>query len=423
MMVVLNLFGPDSDRKVLSVYNDSSDDAGGAKEYPGFIVGTGDDDTILSSFFVDNKLINVYASATKNTQPSITEYGLSATSYDLPTVVRFNESYSVTVFITPGTVSRDSTVLCGGTDNHLIFIPHTISGGNLVSGDPVCYRLGGTKQNPGIKSRRTVAVPHIEDGKIFVLAPYQVFKFEFCNTILYSHFDSSLGELASVALASVNANTLECLTAQSIEPTKDHRVRGMVGLENNTFAFTEFVAATSGSSPSSWIAKTRYYKYVRCEDGAIDLDTNECVCYGTGYECDEHKPPVSSSSDPCISSSSPVPSSSSPVPSSSSPVPSSSSPVPSSSSPVPSSSSPVPSSSIKPTSSSSIYSSSVRPSPYSSSGCSSSSSKGPNPSELTTSDESDVDNSLFIASIVLLVFTVVFLISAVVFIVLFFVSK
>ncbi len=56
MMVVLNLFS--SDRKVIATYEDKSGD----KDYPGFVVGTGDDDTVLTSFFVDKKLVNVYAS-------------------------------------------------------------------------------------------------------------------------------------------------------------------------------------------------------------------------------------------------------------------------------------------------------------------------------------------------------------------------
>ena len=197
--------------------------------------------------------------------------------------------------------------------------------------------------------------------------------------------------MASSVLASFDAGSLSCLSAQTFDPTKDHKTRGMVALSDNKFAFTEFVAKTAGRNPTEWDEVTRVFNYVRCEDGAIDMDTNECVCFGTGYECKEHKPVIicSSSSDSSSSSESSGKQSSA-GPSSVGPSPSS---VP--------------------------YSSSGRPSPYSS--CVSS--QGSSRPLSDDSSESKVDNTNFIVSIVLIALTGAFLITAVVFIVLFIVLR
>ena len=181
-MVVSNLF--ESDVKVLTTYTDGNSLDG--SNSPGFIVGTGDSDTVVVSFFTGKKLVTELVSATKKTEPSVTEFDIESSAYDLPNIVRFNESYFVSVFISQKKVMQKGTVLCGdGENNYLVFIPHNVKNDVITSGKPVCHLLGDDKQNPGTQARRTAAAPHIADDKIFVVAPYQVFKFDFCGTVMF----------------------------------------------------------------------------------------------------------------------------------------------------------------------------------------------------------------------------------------------
>jgi len=286
---VKNLFSQ-SPAKIFSYEN------AGESKIPGSVVGTGVSDTFFVSFFTGSKYIVSVGSSSFTSLTTPVTYNVEG-DYDYPNIVPMSSDHFISVF-----TSSKAQNLCSKAQNgitYLVLLPHTVANNVVTAGSAKCIALGTSGENPDVQSRRTIAVAHPSDGKFFVMAPYKSYKFNFCQTVLYSAVSGDK-EAASV-LASFDADSLQCLAAQTIDPTFDHRTRGMVAVDDETIAFTEFHNPPTPST--TWTAWTRIFTYERCEDGVIDKDTNDCVCFTDGITCHAHDPVVPSSSSSSSSSS------------------------------------------------------------------------------------------------------------------------
>jgi len=253
----------------------------------GSIVGTGADNAVVVSFFTGNKFIMaLQGSSGPAIQGSFTHENGNNDGFDYPTIVAMNSTYFITVFTTKVDVCNDG----GGAFTRLVFVPLKTNGGAVSRLSPVCMNLADASDNMKYEIRRTLAVPHPEDGKLFVMAPFRSYKFAFCGTFIYSPLSGQ--NEASAMLATIDADSLTCISAQPIDPIIDQCTKTMVALPEDKIAITEFYKASS----SSWTAWTRTFKYVRCEDGVIDKDKKECICFGDGIKCSSRYPDVPSSS-------------------------------------------------------------------------------------------------------------------------------
>jgi len=143
----------------------------------------------------------------------------------------------------------------------------------------VCLNVGKLGSDSfTLNVRKTVVIPEPVDGKIFLVMPFLSFNFDFYGTKLYTSLTSDKSRAAS-AMVTCDVNDFSHLSAQAIDPTIDHRARGIAMLPNDQVAVSEITGFDSG-----YVFKTRIFDYVRCDDGTIFFENRTCVCPDLGGE-------------------------------------------------------------------------------------------------------------------------------------------
>jgi len=312
ILFVSDLFS--SNPTIFSNYDGTESNLMELNQMRGSMIGTGDGDLFMTSFggnaFLRTQLMNP---GSKTPVLSSTEFTVSS-CLDQINLVRVNASTYVTVFTTENPIKQGSKVFCesGTKTPRLVFIKHTISGNNIKSSEPVCLNLGKALSDyPSVNLRRTLALPEAVDGKIILIAHYLCFGFDFCGTKLYTSVIQSDSYGAASVLMSVDADSLSCFTARTIDPTMDHKTKGFTAISDKQFAILETVSPNQ----QKWNTRSQIIDFVRCEDGIIDTDNKWCVCFEGGIRCTGRNVESSSSHG---QSSSAAPSESSHKPSSSS---------------------------------------------------------------------------------------------------------
>jgi len=251
----------------------------------GSVLASGKGDTFLASVNKRDKLDVEYIRLSGDTHligsDELTLNSLAGDNQDNVNIVRLGATSFASVFEFAGKIQRGSKVLCEGSYPYLVIIKHQASNEGVTSSDPVCIPIGKSSDDTVFANYKTSVIHHAIDGKIFLAAPFRVFRFDFCGTVLYTNHTTSNSKAAMV-LVSIDADTAQCLSAQVIDPVADQSVKGMISTSENSIALLEAFTSPSGLKD---VIQSVVMDYVRCEDGTLDFNTKECVCFDGGKSC------------------------------------------------------------------------------------------------------------------------------------------